>query len=171
MDQIKIFEIGTVFKKSGEEMHVAYGDKKNIVETTLEKFVFEKLSSEEHGYFSAEKFLVLAPSRSQVSSEKTFHPQIFKSWSIFPFVVRDVAVWVPEGVASDQVAKIIKENVGDMVIKGPELFDEFKKNNQISYAFRLIFQSYDSTLTDEEVNVIMTKITNKIKGNNGWQVR
>ena len=48
---------------------------------------------------------------------------------------------------------------------------EFKKGNQISYAFRLVFQSYERTLTDLEVNDIMTKITNKIKEKNGWQVR
>ena len=67
--------------------------------------------------------------------------------------------------------------MGDKVVRGPELFDEFKKptrpgeDGKISYAFRLVFQSYDCTLTDAEVNEIMTKITNKIKKNNDWQVR
>ena len=92
-------------------------------------------------------------------------------WSLFPFITRDVAVWVPEGVLSSEVLKIIKENAGNLVIRGPELFDEFKKDGQISYAFRLVFQSFERTLTDEEINVIMTKITNKIKDKNGWQVR
>ena len=69
------------------------------------------------------------------------------------------------------VEKIIKENMGNIVIKGPELFDEFKKNGKISYAFRLVFQSHERTLTDVEVNDIMTKITNKIKEKNAWQVR
>src|SRR3989338_3600613 len=95
----------------------------------------------------------------------------FKMWSLFPFIARDVAVWVPENVKSEEVEKIIKDNMGDMVVRGPELFDEFKKDTQISYAFRLIFQSYDRTLTDAEVNEIIDKITNKIEGNSGWQVR
>ena len=95
----------------------------------------------------------------------------FKMWSLFPFITRDVAVWVPEGVLSSEVLKIIKENAGNLVIRGPELFDEFKKDGQISYAFILVFQSFERTLTDEEINVIMTKITNKIKDKNGWQVR
>ena len=95
----------------------------------------------------------------------------FKMWSLFPFIARDVAVWVPEGVGSSDVEKIIKENAGDMIVRGPELFDEFKKGDQISYAFRMIFQSYDRTLTDMEINEIMTKITNKIKEKQGWQVR
>ena len=95
----------------------------------------------------------------------------FTMWSLFPFIARDVAVWVPEGISSEEVGKIIKDNAGDMVIRGPELFDEFKKDGKISYAFRLIFQSYERTLTDAEINEIMTKITNKIKEKNGWQVR
>ena len=95
----------------------------------------------------------------------------FKMWSLFPFIVRDVAVWVPDGVKNEDVQKIIKDNVGEMVIRGPELFDEFKKDGKISYAFRLVFQSYDRTLTDAEINEIMMKITNKIKENKSWQVR
>jgi phenylalanyl-tRNA synthetase beta chain len=95
----------------------------------------------------------------------------FKMWSLFPFITRDIAVWVPEEIKSENVAKIIKENMGEMVVRGPELFDEFKKDGKISYAFRLVFQSFERTLTDTEANDIMTKITNKIKENNGWQVR
>ena len=171
MKDIKIFEIGTVFLKDKEEIHIAYGDKKEIKEIELKKFVSEKLSPEEHGYFSAEKFLVLAPSRSQVSSEETFHSQIFKMWSMYPFITRDIAVWVPENISSSEVEKVIKNNAGELVIRGPELFDQFKKGNQISYAFKLVFQSYERTLTDDEVNEIMTKIGHKISENSSWQIR
>ena len=95
----------------------------------------------------------------------------FKMWSLFPFIARDIAVWVPENVKSPDVEKIIKDNMGDIVIRGPELFDEFKKDGKTSYAFRLVFQSLEKTLTDQEVNEIMTRITNKIKEKNTWQVR
>ena len=102
----------------------------------------------------------------------------FKMWSLYPFIARDIAVWVPEGVTSYKVQKVIKDNAGDLLIRGPELFDEFKKpastqggDAKTSYAFRLVFQSYDRTLIDAEINEIMTKITNKIKDQNGWQVR
>ncbi|MBU0999186.1 phenylalanine--tRNA ligase subunit beta [Patescibacteria group bacterium] len=157
----KIFEIGTIFKKGGEEMHIAYGDKKEIKETSLEQFISPE--------FMREKVLPLGSPRQDLEEHK------FKMWSLFPFIARDVAVWVPEGVKSEEVSKIIKENMGDMVIRGPELFDEFKKGSQVSYAFRLVFQSCERTLTDPEVNEIMTKITNKIKDKKtngiGWQVR
>ncbi|MDD5721158.1 MAG: phenylalanine--tRNA ligase subunit beta [Candidatus Pacebacteria bacterium] len=163
IEKVKIFEIGTIFKKSGEEMHVAYGDKKRIKEMKLKDF--------------------LPPRPSGTPLQKggeEFPPRLdkegagggkFKMWSLFPFIARDIAVWVPENVQNQEVAKIIKENAGGMVVRGPELFDEFKKGDKISYAFRLVFQSYERTLNDQEVNDIMTKITDKIKENVDWQVR
>ena len=101
----------------------------------------------------------------------TLQNRKFTMWSLFPFIARDVAVWVPENVSSADVEKVIKDNAGELVVRGPELFDEFKKEGKISYAFRTVFQSYDRTLTDAEINEIMAKITNKIKENSGWQVR
>ena len=91
-------------------------------------------------------------------------------WPLYPFIARDLAVWVPEGTKSSDVEKIIKENMGDMVIRVPELFDEFKKDGKVSYAFRTVFQSYERTLTDAEINEIMAKISDKLK-ECGWEVR
>jgi phenylalanyl-tRNA synthetase beta chain len=161
LNEIKIFEIGTVFKKSGEEMHVAYVDKKEIKEMTLEEF----------GKALPEQENFAALPASGLRHGLNFPAPAFAMWSLYPFIARDIAVWVPENIKSEKVAKIIKENAGEMVVRGPELFDEFKKDSKVSYAFRLVFQSYERTLTDTEVNDIMLKITNKIKDNDGWQVR
>jgi phenylalanyl-tRNA synthetase beta subunit len=160
LDQVKIFEIGTVFKKSGEEIHVAFGDKKGIKEMQLEEFTKTLVNNFEDGRFH--------PKDGGMS--KNYSPR-FKMWSLFPFIARDMAVWVPENITNKSVADVIKNNMGEMVVRGPELFDEFKKDGKISYAFRLVFQAYDRTLTDQEVNNILTKITDKITENKDWQVR
>lgn len=165
MNEIKIFEIGTIFKKSGEEMCVAYGDKKGIKEMTLDEY--SKSASPDT---LVQDFLLRSVNHSQEHSDDAFGVQKFKMWSLFPFIARDIAVWVPEDIKSEEVLKIIKDNMGDMVVRGPELFDEFKKEGKISYAFRLVFQSFERTLTDEEINDVMKKITEKIKDQN-WQVR
>ena len=91
-------------------------------------------------------------------------------WSLYPFISRDIALWVPKGVESSKVQKLIKENVGDLVMQGPELFDKFDKNNQVSYAFRIVFQSFERTLTDNEVNEQMDKVKQAVE-KEGWQVR
>lgn len=95
----------------------------------------------------------------------------FKMWSLHPFISRDIAVWVPEGGGSEKLEKLLKENAGELLVREPYMFDSFSKDGKTSYAFRLVFQSYDRTLTDTEVNEIMDKINNKIKENKNWQVR
>jgi phenylalanyl-tRNA synthetase beta subunit len=94
----------------------------------------------------------------------------FKMWSLYPFVVRDIALWVPEKVGSSKVHKVLKENAGGLVMRGPELFDEFKKEDKVSYAFRMVFQSYDRTLTDAEVNEQMERVKMAVE-KEGWTVR
>ncbi|MBP9714897.1 MAG: phenylalanine--tRNA ligase subunit beta [Candidatus Pacebacteria bacterium] len=167
-NDIKVFEIGTVWNPT-EEMHVAYGNKKEIKEMSLEQYVSENPSLKEYGYSSAEEFLVLAPSRSQASLKEDSLTK-FKMWSLFPFIARDIALWAPVDTDVENIKNIIKENMGDLVVKGPDLFDQFKKEDKISYGFRLIFQSYDRTLTDAEVGVFMQKITEELT-KKGFEIR
>ena len=49
-------------------------------------------------------------------------------------------------------------------------FDVFKKDGKISYAFRLVFQSPERTLTDDEINKIMNAVTEELSSN-GFEVR
>jgi phenylalanyl-tRNA synthetase beta subunit len=96
----------------------------------------------------------------------------FQMWSLLPFISRDISVWIPNNENGEDLKKIITENGTNLLVKEPYLVDSFAgKDGRISYAFRLVFQSYDRTLTDAEVNDIMTTITNKIKEKSGWQVR
>lgn len=162
VDEIKIFEIGTVFAKDGEEVHICFANKKEVKEMPLNKFISDNSSPEEHGYFSAEKFLELAPSRSLVSPEENSLSSYFKLWSSYPFIVRDIACWVPEATDENILSDIYKEFGTELLQGEPKLVDKFAKDGKISYAFRLIFQSYDRTLTVEEVNQIIAKITEKL---------
>ncbi|MDQ3076027.1 MAG: phenylalanine--tRNA ligase subunit beta [bacterium] len=164
--EIKVFEIGTVFHKKHEEVHVAYGDKKSITEVLLEEFCKD----------SPPRPSGTPPSQGG----EGIHPRLveegaggghFKMWSLFPFITRDIALWVPAEVTSEQVQKVIKHNAGDLVIKGPDLFDSFSKDDKTSYAYRMVFQSYDRTLTDREIGEVMEKITEKIKKYPDWDLR
>ncbi len=110
---------------------------------------------------------------------------IFKPFSSYPFIVRDIAIFVPEQNDSGSGAESSQGSQGEVwaeiergIIDGQakellarhSLFDTFKKDGKISYAFRLIFQSMDRTLTDTETNAIMEKIYARIAAKN-WQVR
>ena len=83
--------------------------------------------------------------------------------------MRDIAVWVPAEIKSEEVLNIVRENAGNLLVQN-KLFDEYKKDDKVSYAFRLVFQSQSKTLTDDEVNNVMKTIEGKII-KKGWKVR
>ena len=155
--ELKIFEIGTVFKNSGEEVHVATKDENKITDNTdvtLDEFIASINKND----------------TESARAESVAMKNTFKMWSMYPFIKRDIALWVPADTAVETVREVIGKDVGDLLVKGPDLFDQFKKEDKQSYAFRLVFQSFDRTLTDEEINPIMEAITKRI-GDNGWTVR
>jgi phenylalanyl-tRNA synthetase beta chain len=101
----------------------------------------------------------------------------YKKLSDYPFMVRDIAVFVPgDKTHKDELWTVIERNASDLLVRH-ELFDVFEKKNKetgeiekTSFAFRLVFQSYEKTLTDEEINKIMVKINDALV-NQKWEVR
>ena len=95
---------------------------------------------------------------------------VYEPFSIYPFVSRDIAVWMPEGATSDVLERIIYKEGGDL-LKRVRLFDTFTKDGRTSYAYRLVFQSHERTLTDAEVNMVMDTIYAEAKAQQGWEIR
>ena len=152
VDEIKIFEIGTVFPEKGiEEVHVGVVDKKGVQELSLAAFVQSNTVA----------LLEKPIARTSTSVTTKFVP-----WSQFPFISRDIAVWVPEGTSPSTLIQIFKEHGTDLLATEPRLFDQFTKEKNTSFAFRLVFQSKNRTLTDAEVESVVENIysTLKIKG-------
>lgn len=151
LNEIKLFEVGTIFTKSGEQINVAYIDKKNNKEIPLDEFC--KNTKEDYS-------TVEIPHLSNT----------FKLWSVYPFITRDISVWVPEGTDKEKLKNILIEEGGDLLIKEPYLFDSFTKDSRTSLAHRLVFQSYEKTLKDDEIEQIMQRIIEKIN-QMGFEVR
>lgn len=152
--EIKIFEIGNVFTKNGEETHVAFVNEKETIEMTL-------LEAVKHMKIEEEKELP----KYTISKNK------FKPISPYPFMVRDIAVWLPDTNSPEELLEVIKAESGELLVGEPRKFDQFSKDGRTSYAYRMIYQSMDRTLTIEEVNQIMQKITDKLNAKEGWKVR
>jgi phenylalanyl-tRNA synthetase beta chain len=161
--EVKIFEIGTVFKNDSEEIHVGYADKKEVKEMKLENFEYTPSASG------------ISPLAGGEGSDPLLVKEgagggVFHMWSIYPFITRDIAVWVPETVTADTLKEIYIEFGTELLQGEPTLFDQFTKEGRTSYAFRLVFQAYDRTLTDDEVAVIMSHIVEKLTSF-GYEVR
>ncbi len=93
----------------------------------------------------------------------------YQPFSQYPFVTRDIALWVTNERTSSEVESIIQSAAGDLLIR-ITLFDEFEKDGRKSYAFRLVFQSHEKTLTGDVVDEYMNSVYKTVE-KEGWEVR
>ncbi|KKU81196.1 MAG: Phenylalanine-tRNA ligase beta subunit [Parcubacteria group bacterium GW2011_GWA1_47_8] len=192
LDEIKIFEIGKVFPGVMEEkLSCAIGvefikatkKKDALVRTALEeaqKVLSETLGVPVAGVFTGNIFEfdlgALLEKLPEINVREEFHAVTarYQKPSAYPFVLRDIALWVPDGVTSDEVLAVISADAGNL-LRTKRLFDvftkEFPEGKKTSYAFSLVFQSNDKTLSDDEVNGIMERITTALHAHTEWQVR
>ncbi|MDD3531331.1 MAG: phenylalanine--tRNA ligase subunit beta [Candidatus Pacebacteria bacterium] len=131
----KLFEIGTVFTKDGEHLEIKTSEP--------------------------------VPDLGEIQDAPDYVPApytlgAYKPFSIYPFITRDIAFWTSASTDVEQAMSHIKEHAGELLVRLDQ-FDRFEKEGRVSYAFRLVFQSMERTLTDEEVNSVMDKVYEAIK--------
>ncbi len=102
----------------------------------------------------------------------------FKRFSQYPYIVRDIAVFIPGATGRASELRDLINSVNSPLIVRLRKFDEFEKKNKetgevekTSYAFRMVFQSMERTLTESEVQVVMDEVLKKIGEKEGWEVR
>jgi phenylalanyl-tRNA synthetase beta chain len=111
--------------------------------------------------YDIEQKVYCAELRFDIIIDKGFKDVQYKAIPRYPQVTRDFAFFVDETVPvatlTGQIEKI------SPLIASVGVFDMFKKETR-SIALRVVFQSYEETLTDEVVNglqeVIIEKVTN-----------
>lgn len=148
LKEIRLFEIGTVWK-GGEECVVLGTASSDGIE--------------EHPLTTYDVVM------EQYDDLPVSNTERYQSFSRYPFIVRDIALWVPSEAKPEEVLGIIKKEAGELLVHS-NLFDQFEKNGKTSYAFRLVFQSFEKTLTDEEANSIMERVA-EVLAHKGWTVR
>ncbi len=190
-EAVAMFNIGTVFTAGAESKNIVIGvscskpkfhknnqqveeviDKiETIFGVNLKKFINR-----------ADTYTVIEfPLSVLTASQKDFEYDLqdflksevkYKPISVYPRIIRDVAVFVPAGTKPEDVRDNIKQVAGEILVEDPILFDEFTKegDSRTSLAFRLIFQKSDRTLVDSEVNDIMSSVHLELE-NRGYEVR
>lgn len=200
IDTVNIFENGAVFTKDREyvALGIGYHDPKKKKGKAKEKETLEAILKELSDELGAtvqgdivdrpEGGAVVQIDMTKLVDElpqpETFGDVLktqplserFKSISQYPFMTRDIAVFVNNEEDKKVLEKILVDRAGELLIREPRLFDVFKKQNddgtsRVSYAYKLVFQSYEKTLTDEEVNKIMDGMYTEITTHEGWEVR
>lgn len=187
LSEIKLFEIGTVFPTEKientegrgevggvEEIHVAYVDKKELVEKTVEEFshnlppvTADAIETGEKNN-AGEAFDKKDFSHEQESDSKT---ETFVPWSIYPFISRDIAVWVTDTESEKKLETILATFAQTYCVRPPQMFDTFSKDGRTSVAFRLVFQAMDRTLTDSEVETWFAELVSLIAKETTMEIR
>jgi phenylalanyl-tRNA synthetase beta chain len=145
LKEIKLFEVGPVWKEGKEILMLGT--------------VSERQAANEEPLKEA-----AMPAELTLSTTKRY-----KNFSRYPYIVRDIAAWIPSGTDPNEVLNVIKQEAGELT-QNVWAFDRFEKEGRVSIAFRLIFQSFERTLTEEEVNKIMEKVSEKLKSL-GFEIR
>ncbi len=197
LETIKICEVGKVFRAEGEKTHLAIGvlpvkKKKGVtaefllredmlaLEATLGTPLTYTIVTGEYGAtveIDLDEVVAQLPAPA-ILNTLGFQPLPgdikYQKFSPYPYIVRDVAVFVPESTSEATIQKLIREQAGPLCVRD-WLFDVFVRDlptgKRKSCAFRLVFQSFERTLEDGEVNAIMETIYAKIATQSEWEVR
>lgn len=179
LQAVKIFEIGTVFLKDSEEFRVALAvqagttykakvddvllsEGVTAIEVACGVVVKPTYQAEGVVEFSLESLLSLVDPVTAYEAAPATSTGVYKAFSNYPSVSRDVAMWVGEGESVEKVSSLILVTAGDLCVRLTHL-DTFTKEGRTSLAFRLVFQANDRTLTDAEIEPVMSAVYNAIK--------
>ncbi len=143
--EIKLFEVGTVFVGDKEVVHVTTVAGGVVQETTLDAYIAEHKIVTEHTTLDT------------TATDSTFAP-----WSVYPFIVRDVAVWVKDEQEEARLGEIVQSFATVHALREPVCFDRFTKEGMTSVAYRFVFQSMDHTLTDQEVEKSWSELVQQV---------
>ncbi len=191
MREVRGFEVGTVFNKNGQALSLALGVRspsgykaKNddpILKTgteAAEKALGTSLVwNVEKGIAEAEISSVFEklPMPTGYSSYQKPADISYRTFSAYPYVARDVAFWAPletESAQTGQVSgheKLIRDAAGELLVRLTQ-FDRFEKEGRTSYAFRLVLQSFEKTLTDTDITPVMEKVYEALRSR-GYEIR
>ena len=118
--------------------------------------------------YDIEQKVYCAELRFDIIIQKGFTDIQYKAIPRYPQVTRDFAFLVDEAVP---VATLIEqiEKISPLIVS-VGVFDMFKKETK-SIALRVVFQSYEETLTDETVNALQDVIIQKVTNIQGVTLR
>ena len=99
---------------------------------------------------------------------------LYHDISKFPSVSRDLALLIDKSVQFEQIEQIARQTEKKL-LRSVELFDVYEGKNlpagKKSYAVNFILQDESKTLTDKQIDAIMTKRINNIKQKLGAELR
>lgn len=186
LSAVKLFEIGTVFGVDDEDFEVGLAVqtgteykvktdeklwKEAVVKLEEALGVSFEVSEPISGViaFSMNQVLKLLPVATAYAPRRVVAETTYQTFSIYPPVSRDIAMWVSEGMEVGEVEEALRASSGPLLVRLTHL-DTFSKDGRTSLAFRLVFQSNEKTLDGSEVDTLMASVYQAV-AKAGWEVR
>lgn len=189
---VKMYEFGNVFTKNNERRHLALviddGKKKSSFTEETELLLSEikktlGVSSLPYETVSTKPYVIeldfdtlietLPEPATYEPLSQDKDPITYASVSLYPFIVRDIAVWVPATTTWEDIHALALQ-IDSPYITRIDCFDTFSKEvdgvKKTSFAFRFVLQSHERTLTDVEANDVADKMYALLK-EKGYEVR
>jgi len=190
-EKVRLFEIGKVFKLDKKQVKeekrlagILYPDDfyqlKGIIDTLLNRLGIGdiwyddgldgkaeiKIGNDLLGWLKQDVFEIDFAKLVELATEE----RVYSPPSKYPAIVRDIALWVESNTKVVEALNLINRVGGDLV-RDVDLFDMYQGEDRKSFAFHIIFQSDERTLTDKEVNQLQDKIIKALEQEGGWEVR
>ncbi len=192
IDTVKMYEFGNIFTPTNERRHFALiiddGKKKSSFSEEVDLVLSEikrelGVSQLECQTASTKPYCVELDFDTLIESlpEPTTYeplaqdlsPIAYKPVSPYPFIVRDIAVWVPASITWETIRTLALQ-ISSPLIARLYCFDTFEKEiegvRKTSFAFRFVLQSHERTLTDAEANEVADKMYALLK-EKGYEIR
>jgi phenylalanyl-tRNA synthetase beta chain len=182
---LKLFEIGTVFTKDAEHLALSLGYlqltgkmSEAVLDEALDSLtellgaIPDAMPDKKLGVVEIDlsNFKLAIAKLGADYTPRAISLGAYRPFSIYPFALRDIAVWTPLGTEQSEVEEIILKEAGHELAR-LDLFDRFEKDGKLSYAFRLVFEAFDRTLTDAELVEAMDRIALALNAREGFAVR
>lgn len=188
-DEIKIFEIGKVFNKTEEKLMLGialasknkegeiFFELKGVIEQLFKKiglvdFSMKELRSGNLEIESGDKIIgsvnhsnhkgALTEINLDSLLELIVEECEYRPLPKYPSIMRDISILVEPMARVGEIMQAIQE-IDLKYIEDVDLMDEYEINGKRSLTFRIVFQAEDRTLTDDEINKEMEKISKILK--------
>lgn len=192
IQMIKMYEFGNMFTETGERRHLAlviddgkkkssFSDEADMLLSQIKRDLgvaaleYERVNAKPYTIeldFDALIATLPEPSLYEpLSQDQT--TVSYQAVSPYPFIVRDIAVWVPTSVTWETIHALALQIDSPLILR-VDCFDTFTKEidgaQKTSYAFRFVLQSKERTLTDTEANEVADKMYALLK-EKGYEIR
>jgi len=186
---VKIFEMGRVFAGGNETASLAFlatnasfFEIKGLVEMILDKIGITDAWFDDSEFGVSEIMIgntsvgIINHGEAEMSFDMIVRLATeeveYRPISKYPAVKRDISVFTPLKTKVAEVLDAI-ENTAGMLLVDTDLFDiyEIPDEDRKSFAFHLVFQSQEKTLSEDEINELMNKIMDALDANPQWEVR